>query len=173
MALDLFSATVGTYQQILGSVAGVLAKGREHYESNGKDVDAINNLQIIEDMLPFTFQVTSVVHHSAGALASAQSGEAGIPKVTATNFADLESQVNDAIERVNGYTAEQVNSLNGKPVVFKMGQAQMPFLAEDFLMSFSLPNFYFHATTTYDLLRREGVQLGKGDFLGRMRMNRG
>ena len=173
MSLSLYDAVVGTYQQILGSTANVLAKGRQHYEAEGKSVDDIMKLQMIDDMLPFTFQVTSVVHHSINALKSAESGDAGIPKVSAQSYADLESQVADAISGVNGYSADQVNGLVGKPVVFSMGPNKIPFTAEDYLMSFSLPNFYFHATTTYDLLRREGVKLGKMDFLGALRVNRG
>jgi len=55
-------------------------------------------------------------------------------------------------------------------VIFKLGPNSMPFVAEDFILTFSLPNFYFHATTAYDILRSKGVPLGKKDFLGRMRM---
>ena len=173
MSFSLYDATVGTYQQVLGAVASILQKGRGHYESEAKDVDSILELRVIDDMLPFTFQVTSVVHHSINALKSAESGDAGIPSVTAQTFADLESQVADAIAGVNEYTADRVNGLIGKDVVFSMGPNKIPFTAEDYLMTFSLPNFYFHATTTYDLLRGQGVKLGKMDFLGRMRINRG
>ena len=66
--------------------------------------------------------------------------------------------------------ADTVNGFEGGEVVFKMGSTSLPFVTEDFIMSFSLPNFYFHATTAYDTLRKEGVPLGKMDFLGGMRM---
>ncbi len=66
-------------------------------------------------------------------------------------------------------TPEEVNALEGRDLAFKLGEHQMPFVAENFLMSFSLPNFYFHATTAYDILRMKGVPLGKRDYEGRLR----
>src|SRR5436190_604022 len=62
------------------------------------------------------------------------------------------------------------NELEGKDMVFQIRDNKLPFTAEGFLLSFSLPNFYFHATTAYDILRSKGVPIGKRDFLGRMRM---
>ena len=67
-------------------------------------------------------------------------------------------------------TADEVNALQGKDMAFQMRDFRIPFLAETFILSFSLPNFYFHAATTYDLLRMKGVPLGKRDFLGQMRI---
>ena len=72
--------------------------------------------------------------------------------------------------RLSAWTPEAVNALCGRDVVFHVGERQMPFTAEGFLMSFSLPNFYFHATTAYDILRTNGVPLGKRDFMGRLKL---
>ena len=66
-------------------------------------------------------------------------------------------------------TKNEINVLSAKAMLFKMGGFELPFTAEDFMQSFSLPNFYFHVTTTYDILRMEGVSLGKLDFLGKIR----
>ena len=65
---------------------------------------------------------------------------------------------------------DDVNALEGKDVVFQLGERRVPFVAEDFLLSFSVPNFHFHATTAYDLLRQRGMPLGKRDYLGRLRL---
>ena len=67
-------------------------------------------------------------------------------------------------------TAEDINSLAGRDMRFEMGERVLPFTAEDFLMSFSLPNFFFHAATAYDILRMKGLALGKPDYLGRPRL---
>ena len=72
--------------------------------------------------------------------------------------------------RCEKLTPADVNALDGKDIIFQIRDTKMPFTAENFLLSFSLPNFYFHATTAYDILRTKGVPLGKRDFLGRMRM---
>jgi len=78
--------------------------------------------------------------------------------------------VEDAISELKDMSPEEVNSLEGKGLVFRLGKTEMPFVAEDFVLSFSLPNFYFHATTAYDILRMLGVKIGKMDYLGQMRM---
>ena len=88
------------------------------------------------------------------------------------DYGALQSLVGDALAGLDDYPEEKVNGFLGKEMVFKMGSMTMPFIAEDFLLTFSLPNFYFHATTTYDMIRMKGTTIGKGDFLGRMRLNR-
>ncbi len=72
--------------------------------------------------------------------------------------------------RCRKLSRESVDALQGKDVVFQFGDRKMPFTAENFLLSFSLPNFYFHATTAYDMLRMKGVPIGKRDFMGMPRM---
>ena len=170
MAFSLYDATVGTYNQILASVEGVLAKGKAHCEENNIDLNDIVEHRIIDDMLPFRFQVISVVHHSQNAFKGVEAGVFGPPNMQNESYEDLQQAVSDAKAAIAGYSAETVNGFEGQKVEFKMGPMTMPFTAEDFLLTFSLPNFYFHATTTYDILRSQGVELGKRDFLGRMRI---
>ena len=76
----------------------------------------------------------------------------------------------DTTAALQALTADEVNALSGKDMAFVMGTMRMPFTAEGFIHSFSMPNFYFHAATAYDILRTNGVKLGKRDFLGAMRM---
>ena len=170
MAISLYDATVGTYQQILTSVEGVLEKGRAHCEEAGIDLNDVVETRLIDDMLPFRFQVISVAHHSLGALKGVEAGVFGPPTMNDLDYAGLAGMVAEAREGVAAYDADTVNALTGKAMEFRMGNFKMPFNAEDFLLTFSLPNFYFHATTTYDILRMKGTQIGKQDFLGRMRM---
>lgn len=86
------------------------------------------------------------------------------------DYAGLQSLVEDAITQLQALSREEVDALEGKALVFKLGKTEMPFVAEKFVLSFSLPNFYFHATTAYDILRMLGVKIGKMDYLGQMRM---
>jgi hypothetical protein len=78
--------------------------------------------------------------------------------------------VTEARDELSALTPEAVNALVGRDVTFKLGDRALPFTAEDFLMSFSLPNFFFHATTAYDILRQKGAPLGKRDFLGKLKL---
>ena len=81
----------------------------------------------------------------------------------------MQALLYDACRQIGSMIKDQINTLSGKTILFKMGGFELPFTAEDFMQSFSLPNFYFHVTTTYDILRMEGVSLGKLDFLGKIR----
>ena len=76
----------------------------------------------------------------------------------------------NTLEVLNDMRAQDVNGLAGRKLVFKLGGNEIPFTAENFVLSFSLPNFYFHATTAYDILRSKGVPLGKRDFIGKLKM---
>lgn len=172
MAITLYDATVGTYKQILSSIEGVLSKGREHCEANGIDLNDVVETRLIDDMLPFRFQVISVAHHSLGAMKGVDAGVFGPPSMGDQDYGALQSLVGEALAGLDDYSEDKVNGFLGKEMAFKMGSMTMPFIAEDFLLTFSLPNFYFHATTTYDMIRMKGTTIGKGDFLGRMRLNR-
>lgn len=78
----------------------------------------------------------------------------------------------DAHRELSDLTPDAVNALLGREVIFKVGDRSMPFTAEGFLMSFSLPNFFFHSTTAYDILRHKGAPLGKRDFIGRLNLKK-
>jgi hypothetical protein len=76
----------------------------------------------------------------------------------------------EARNELSALTPEAVNALVGRDVVFKFGERALPFTAEGFLMSFSLPNFFFHASTAYDILRHSGAPIGKRDFMGKLNL---
>tara|TARA_A100001011_G_scaffold203441_1_gene211777 strand:- start:717 stop:1274 length:558 start_codon:yes stop_codon:yes gene_type:complete len=171
MAISLYDLGVKSYLQIVPAVSGFLEKGRRYFEENQRDLDEIVKLRLYDDMAPFTFQLFSVAHHSLGAINGLQSGEFNPPNTpSGLNYGALQELISNAEAQLRALDADTVNGFEGGEVVFKMGSTSLPFVAEDFIMSFSLPNFYFHATTAYDILRKEGVPLGKMDFLGGMRM---
>ncbi|MDA0273235.1 MAG: DUF1993 domain-containing protein [Proteobacteria bacterium] len=171
MSISLFDATVTNYLQVLNATAGVLEKGKSFCEDNGIDLSEVVETRLIEDMNLFRFQVISVVHHSLGALKGLDIGEFAPPAGYGDpDYAGLQGLVNQAISQVGSFDAEVVNGWAGKTLTFKLGSNEIPFTAENYVLSFSLPNFYFHATTTYDILRMKGVSLGKRDYIGAMRM---
>jgi hypothetical protein len=167
MAVSFYDVSVASYLQILGAASGFLAKGREHCQKNGIDLSQVVETRLYPDMLPFRFQIVSVAHHSLGAIQGIEAGifrpPSGPPDV---DYAGLEKLVADARTGLQAYRREAVEALEGRDVQFKLGERTMPFVARDFVLSFSLPNFYFHAATAYDILRMKGVPIGKRDFLG-------
>ena len=171
MSLSLSGAVLPTYQQILPAVLGYLEKGRAHYEAAGNDINDAVGLKLIGDMQPLHFQMVSVVHHSMNAITSTETGNATPPDFSlAFDYAGLTAHVKTALDAINAVDPAALDARADTPVVFRMGSREMPFTATNYLLSFSLPNFYFHATTGYDLLRMNGVKLSKTDFLGAMRM---
>ncbi len=169
MSLSLYDVTVPSFLQTLGGVSGFLKKGAAHFEANKIDPNTIVDHRLMPDMLPFWFQVSSVAHHSIDAIAGVKKGVfspgGAAPPLT---YADLQKLIADAQADLAKVTADELNALQGNDMVFQMGEMKIPFTAEGFLMSFSLPNLHFHATTAYDILRLQGVPLGKRDYLGAM-----
>jgi hypothetical protein len=171
MAVSLYDLSVTNYLQTLGAVEGFVAKSLSHFNDNKVDANEIADVRLAPDMLPFRFQIHSAVHHSLGAIRGVQAGVfTPPPPVPSLDFVGLQKQVSEAREELQKLKPEEVNGLAGKDMVFQLRDNKLPFTAEGFLLSFSLPNFYFHATTAYDILRSKGVPLGKRDFLGRLRM---
>jgi len=169
MAISLYDLSVASFSQTLGAVSNILGKGRDFLESRDIDPDGFLETRLYEDMLPFSFQLISVVHHSLGAIRGVESGLFSIPPRLSLDYAGFQQHVDDARTGLEAYTREAIEELEGNDVLFKSDSFEIPFKAEDFLMSFSLPNFYFHTTTAYDLLRLNGMPLGKRYFLGRLR----
>src|SRR5712671_4018741 len=162
MAFSLYDASVANYLQILGAVSGFLDRGLAHLREKGIDPETIVEARLAPDMQPLRFQIISVAQHSRGAIV--REGVFSPPSSkTPYDYAGLQGLVAQTREALSAWTPEAVNALGGKDVIFAIGDRKLPFTAEDFLMSFSLPNFYFHATTAYDILRTNGVPLGKRD----------
>lgn len=171
MAVSLYDLSVANYLQTLGGVASLLSRGLAHCQETNIDPNEIVETRLFADMLPFRFQIWSVAHHSLGAIKGVQAGLfAPPPTLPSLDYPALQKVVTEAREALEKFTSAEVNAFEGKDVVFEVRDRKVPFTAEGFLLSFSLPNFYFHATTAYDILRTKGVPLGKRDYLGRMRV---
>ena len=167
MTLELSDITLTPYRQTLGAVAGILTKGREA----NIDLDEVLGFSLYEDMLPFSFQIHSVVHHSLGALKGLESGAFGPPQnLPELDYAGLQKLVDDTRATVDAYDANKVNARTGGEVVFGFNDMRIPFTSEGFVVTFSLPNLHFHATTAYDILRLKGVPLGKLNYMGQMQV---
>jgi hypothetical protein len=171
MPVSLYDLSVANYLQTVPAVAACLDKGLAHCTSSATDPGGMADCRLAEDMLPLRFQIVSVAHHSLGAIEGAKAGVFSPPGKTASlDYQGLQKLMSDTAEALRRLSREEVDALAGRDVVFQVGDRKVPFTAENFLLSFSLPNFYFHATTAYDILRNKGVPLGKRDFLGRMRI---
>ena len=171
MAISLYDISVASYLQALGGVSGFLEVGRTHCEAKGIDPQEIVDTCLHSDMWPFHHQVVSVAHHSLGSINGVREGIFNPPTLDATHdYLGLQSLIADAISALERCSRDSVDGLEGNDLLFKAGKFELAFKAEDFVMSFSIPNLYFHATTAYNILRMRGVPLGKLNFMGQMRL---
>jgi hypothetical protein len=170
VSTSLYDLSVGSYTQIVAAANGVLAKGADYCNENGIALQDVVDSRLYPDMATFHFQVVCITHHSLGALNGIKAGEFTPPDYPDCGYAELQALTQATLETLEGMSADEVNGLAGQSLIFKLGGNEIPFTAENFVLSFSLPNFYFHATTAYDILRSKGVPLGKRDFIGALKM---
>jgi hypothetical protein len=170
MPFSLYLATVPTFQQTLGAMLGLLDKTQDFCIAHDRPISELLQSRLAHDMLPFTFQIRSTVTHSVGALEATGMGVFKPDRSPPPEgIDDLRRLVSEALATLASTSAHDIDNLVGRDMRFEMGETVMPFAAENFLMSFSLPNFFFHAATAYDILRFNGLPIGKRDYLGRPR----
>jgi hypothetical protein len=171
MTISLYAATVPSYRQTLEALAGLLAKAEDFCASNSVPEADVVQARLAPDMLPFAYQVKSACVHSLGAIEGVRKGVFSPDQTPPPEtFAALQARLAETLAALEKVEAAEVESFVGRDMRFSFGTRHIDFTAENFLLSFSLPNFYFHATTAYDILRWKGVQIGKRDYLGRMRI---
>ena len=170
MAISLYDISVASSLQVLGGVAGALDKGAAHCTENDIDLAEVAGTRLVPDMWSFRDQIYSVMHHSLGSIKGVESGAFSPPDLDPEmDYAGCQALIASAIEMLGGYTREQVNAWEDNDVLFSLGRFELPFKAPEFVLSFSHPNLYFHATTAYDMLRMKGTPIGKMDFMGPLR----
>jgi hypothetical protein len=170
MAFSLYAATVPSYLQTLGAVAGLIDKAESFCAEKRLAPRELIQARLAEDMLPFAYQVKSTAVHSLGAIEGLRRGVFS-PDMTPPpeEFATLRSRITATVSSLEQIDPAEVEGFAGREMRFSFGERHIDFTGGSFLVSFSLPNFYFHAATAYDILRWKGVTLGKRDFMGRVR----
>lgn len=171
MTFSLYDATVPSFQQTIGATLKVLDKAEAFCAETGFDPTALVASKLADDMLPLGYQVKSLCAHSTRAISGVRAGTYSPDmKPWPTDIAGLKSALSGALGELEAVSPDELNGFGGNDMAFVMGERRMEFTAEDFLMSFTMPNFYFHATTAYAILRAKGVKLGKLDYMGRPRL---
>jgi len=169
MSFTLHQALVPTWIQMLGALDGLVDKAAAHCAEKGAAEEDVACLKLAPDMLDFAFQVKSARVHSVGALEGVRAGTFSPDRSEAPrSFEGMKVLLGDARATLEALDPAELDTYLGKPMEFRFGDFVLPYLAEDFLLSFSQPNFFFHVTTAFGLLRKEGVAIGKRDYLGGM-----
>jgi hypothetical protein len=167
MTLSLYAASIPVFKQMLTALAAVLAKAEAHAIEKKIQPDALLQSRLYPDMLPLIRQVQIAVDFSKGATARLANIE--IPKYedTEVSFADLQALLAKALAFIGSVTPEQIDGNEDLDIVLRPGTPNEKHLkAQPYLLHYSLPQFFFHVTTAYDLLRHGGVEIGKRDYMG-------
>jgi len=166
MTISMYQVSAPVFLRGLGALTGVLTKAEAFVEARKLDQGVLMGLRLYPDMFPFNVQVGQVTTHAARGVAQL----AGLTQPTfdgnETTIAALKERVAKAVEFIKTATPEQIDGSEEKEIVLKFGTREMRFTGQAFLVGFTLPNFYFHYTTAYDILRSLGVEIGKRDFMG-------
>jgi hypothetical protein len=167
MSLTMHSASVPVLVRMLGNMLNWLDKAEAHAAARKFDSANYLGLRLAPDMLPFSRQIQIATDGAKGCVARLAGIEVPKWEDTEATLADLRARVLRTIDYVQTFTAEQIDGSEAREILLPTRQGDpLRFSGEAFLKHFVLPNFYFHATTTYALLRHAGVELGKRDYLG-------
>jgi len=171
MALSLYDVTIPSFRQTLGAIAGLLVTAESFCAEKGFAPQDIIEARLAEDMLPFAYQVKSTAVHSLGAIEGVRRGVFS-PDMTPPpqTFAALAARIAETLKALETIQPAELESFMGRSMRFEFRERRLEFTAENFLLSFSLPNLYFHAATAYDILRWKGAHIGKRDFMGKLRL---
>jgi hypothetical protein len=170
VAISFYDLSVPTFLQTVRAVGGFLERAASHCAETGGDPDDFVHARLFEDMAPFHFQIEAAWHHAVWGLEAARTGVFAPPALVGpVPFAELRAMMGKAEAALEAFIPDEVNSWAGRALDLQIGPRRLAFTSETLILSFSLPNFHFHAVTAYDILRSRGVPLGKRDYEGRLR----
>lgn len=172
MPLTLYDAYVPSCQQLLGGMTNLIGKAEAHVKEHGLDDSELLEAKLAETMWSLPWHVRACWVHGAYTFGQLKTGEF-TPDFTELpdSWDSMRAMVDDAQAKLAALTAEEVEDLADKTIGFVLGGKRlMELTGQNFLLSFNQPNFYFHATTFYDILRMKGVALGKRDYMGTPRV---
>jgi hypothetical protein len=167
MTISLYKASVPIFVQFLTSFSAVLDKAGAHAEAKKIDPAVLLNTRLTPDMYPLLRQVREAANHAASACGRLAGVDLPTFTNTETSITDLKERIAKTIDFLKGLTPAQIDGTEDKEITFRFPSgAERKFAGQALLLNFSLPNFFFHYTTPYDILRQCGVEVGKRDFMG-------
>ena len=168
MTLSMYQASVPVFTRMLENLSAILAKAAAHAEAKKIDPAVFINARLAPDMFALARQVQIASDAAKGCVARLAGAEVPSYPDTEATFPDLQARVAKTIAFVKGFTAQQIDGSEERTCILKIRGEEMKFRGQDYLLKLALPNFFFHVTTAYDILRHNGVEVGKMDYLGKL-----
>ena len=166
MTLSIYDASIPVFNGMLRNLAAILKKGEASAEARKIDPAVLIAGRLAPDMAPLSRQIQIASDAAKGAGARLAGAETPSFPDTETTFADLFDRIDKTIAYLDGLDPKAFEGVETRPITLKLPSGEMILTGQAFLLNFAMPNFYFHVTTAYDILRHNGVEIGKRDFLG-------
>lgn len=166
MKISMYQASVPVFSRMLTNLAGILGKAAAHAEARKIDPAVLINSRLYPDMFALGRQVQIASDHAKGAAARLAGLEPPKYEDNEASFPELIARIHKTISYIETIKPGQIDGSEERTITLAMRTRTLTFEGMEYLLNFSLPNFYFHVTTAYDILRHNGVEIGKKDFIG-------
>jgi hypothetical protein len=167
MSLSMHSASVGVFDNMLRALALIIAKAKAHCDARKIEPEALTMARLTPDMFPFWRQVCLASDFAKGPVARLAGVEVPSWADTERSFDELAQRLEKTREYIKTFGPEKLAGAEDRTITIKIGGQEMSIPGAQYLLAFATPNFYFHVTAAYAILRHNGVEIGKRDFMGR------
>ena len=167
MTISMYQASAPRFVNILRNLSAIIEKAEAHCAAKKIEPAALTTARLYPDMFPFTRQVQIACDTAKGAVARLAGVDIPKHEDTEQTFAELKARIAKAIDFVESVGAARIDGSEDKDIVLQMRSGERRFKGLQYLLGHAYPNFYFHVTTAYNILRHNGVELGKADFIGK------
>ena len=167
MSLSMYHASLPVLQRMLGTLSAILHKAEAYAAARKIEPSVLLNARLAPDMLPLVSQVQIATDTAKGCAARLAGLEVPSYADTESSFAELQGRIDKTRAFIAGIDAAQLEGSEGRSITLKFPNMELNYNGQDYLLGFVLPNFFFHVTTAYAILRYNGLEIGKMDFLGK------
>ena len=166
MTISMYQASAPRFANALKNLSAILDKAQAHAEAKKIEPAVLLQSRLYPDMFPLLRQIQIASDSAKGPVARLAGVEVPKYEDTEETIADLKARLAKTIDFVSSFKPAQIDGSEDKDITLKFGTTEMPFKGMQYLLGFSLPHFYFHVTTAYNILRHNGVEIGKMDYIG-------
>jgi hypothetical protein len=166
MNISMYQASAPRFVNMLNNLAGILDKAAAHAEAKKIDPQVLMGSRLYPDMFPLARQVQIACDNAKGAVARLAGAEIPKHEDTEKTFDELKARIAKTVAFVNSFKPAQIDGTEDKDIQLKLGKMEVSWKGMQYLLGFALPNFYFHVMTAYAILRHDGVELAKRDYIG-------
>ncbi len=166
MSLSMYQASVPRFANILSNLSSILDKAQAHIDARKIDPATLTTYRLFPDMLPFTKQVQIACDTAKGAVARLAGIENPVHEDNEKTLPELKARIAKTLAFIQSVSPAQIDGTEDKDIVIRRGETETHYKGMQFLLGSAIPNIYFHVTTAYNILRHNGVEIGKRDYLG-------